>query len=79
MKYSCGPQYTSVAMGIVNDDSLKGNLPKPKEHIFLKEKASWWELDNRDGLLRHETFDERFGNIMRKWEDDGCVKRNDVD
>ena len=78
MKYSCEPQHTSVAMGIVDDESVKGELPKPKGHIFLGEKASWWEMAD-DGLERWELYTKDFPQIMNKWEEDGCPKRKDVD
>lgn len=41
MKYHCRSEGTSVVMGIVNDENAVSNLPRPKEHIFLKEKAKW--------------------------------------
>lgn len=44
-----------IAAGTIDDDSVKGQLPKPSEYIFLKEKALWFDVPN-DGLLRHDAF-----------------------
>ena len=78
MKYPCDPQKTHIPLGIIDDDSVRGKLPKPKEHIFLKEKASWWELLD-DGLGRCETFGEPWPEMTREWEENGCPRRNDVE
>ena len=79
MKYLCRPQYTSVAMGIVDEGSVKGGeVPKPSKHIFLGEKAGWWEVGEGDGAERYEVCDEPFLEVLSKWEKDGCPARDDV-
>lgn len=47
------PQNTSVAAGTLGDDD--GNLAvlQPVAHIFLKEKASWFEVPD-DGAARFQ-------------------------
>lgn len=64
MKYHCRPDGTSVVMGIIDDESIVGKLPRPKEHIFLKEKARWWDVADEDGLARHFAFPEIFFFFM---------------
>ena len=78
MKYHCRPDGTSVVMGIVDEDSVSGILPAPKEHIFLSEKAQWFELAHDDGLQRHQSFNESFQNRFETWIRLGCPKRPDL-
>ena len=72
MKYHCRPDGTSVAMGIVDDASVIGKLPLPKEHIFLQEKAAWWELPRDDGIARYAAFNETWKGRLEEWIEGGC-------
>ncbi|KAF2463921.1 S-adenosyl-L-methionine-dependent methyltransferase [Lindgomyces ingoldianus] len=45
---------TSLTMGSVDTESLKCEMPKVRKHIFLGEKAPWFELSD-DGVERMET------------------------
>lgn len=38
MRHHCRPDGTSVAMGIVDDGSLIGKMPPPKEHIVVEKR-----------------------------------------
>ena len=78
MKYHARPDGTSVAMGSVDDGSVKGDFIKPKEHIFLGEKARWWEISEHDGLERHEGFNEPFQKRLEEWETKGEPRRTGV-
>ncbi|KAL8814860.1 MAG: hypothetical protein Q9223_005952 [Gallowayella weberi] len=78
MKYHCRPDGTSVVMGIVDDASVTGKIARPKEHIFLTERATWWTLAECDGLARHDEFNHGFQARLKAWNVAGCPKRSDV-
>lgn len=58
MAYTAFPDVVAIAAGTLDsldssgDDGSK-EIPKPGLHIFLKEKADWFEVPN-DGLERYE-------------------------
>ena len=66
-------------MGIMDDASVIGQLPRPKEHIFLGEKAGWWEVSSEDGLAQYESFNDEFKGRWKEWIAKGCPERSDVD
>lgn len=78
MKYHCRPDGISVVMGLVNDEDVVGTFVKPKEHIFLEEKALWWSISEDDGLARHGGFNEGFQRRLKEWGAAGCRPRVDV-
>lgn len=78
MKYHCRPDGTSIVMGIVDDENVAGIMVKPKEHIFLKEKAFWWNIQEDDGLARHEGFNESFQTRLKEWVVQGSPIRADA-
>ncbi len=47
-------------MGIMDEETMLGDLVQPKEHIFWGEKMKWWDVEEGDGLERHEGFNESF-------------------
>jgi hypothetical protein len=47
------PQNTGVAAGTLDDDNGKSAVLQPVAHIFLKEKASWFEVPD-DGAKRFQ-------------------------
>lgn len=51
------PKEMSIVVGSIDEGSVKGELMKPTEHIFLEEKAGWFDLPE-DGLGRFERFSE---------------------
>jgi hypothetical protein len=55
MIYDSQPTDLSLLMSTVDLDTFKGTMPKIKQHIFLKEKASWFVLPD-DGAVRLETL-----------------------
>ena len=67
MRYHMDPTITSIAMGTIDESS--GRIPSSKEHIFLKDKASWLKLPD-DGTARHEKFDAPFQERLNKYEMD---------
>ena len=78
MKYHCRPDGISVVMGIMDDAGVTGRIVRPKEHIFLGEKARWWDLADDDGMARHEGFTQSFQDRLRAWYAQGCPSRADI-
>jgi hypothetical protein len=64
MKYHHQPEELGIAAGTV-DKSAKP-LPRPKDHIFVEEKASWFELPD-DGLERFDEFRPPFRDRLDEW------------
>lgn len=58
MAYTAFPDEVAIAAGTLDSLDSSGDgpreIPKPGLHIFLKEKADWFEVPN-DGLERYET------------------------
>ena len=78
MKYHCRPDGTSVTLGTVDEKTVMGKLPPLKEHIFLAEKADWWELASGDVATRHENFNGPFRLRLQEWEATGRKLRQDL-
>jgi hypothetical protein len=73
-----------ISAGSIAEDSIKGDLPKPAMHIFVGEKAGWWDLPE-DGIERHETFPEGAGyaemikSFMEEYESTEAKKRREAE
>lgn len=67
MQYHCEPLTIGISMGTVDDASVVGKLPALSQHIFLSEKATWWDAPSDDKVARHETLGDRFENQLREW------------
>lgn len=48
-----------IVASTIDEDSVQGVLSKPDQHIFVKERASWFDLPN-DGTTKHEDYPEDF-------------------
>lgn len=60
----------SIVAGSIDEGSVKGELTKPTEHIFLKEKAGWFDLPE-DGLGRFERFsDAESDRKIKAWKEE---------
>jgi hypothetical protein len=46
---------TSLTMGSVDMESLKCEMPRLRKHIYVKEKAPWFEIPD-DGAERTATM-----------------------
>jgi hypothetical protein len=65
MQYYFQPQRLSIAAGTIDRSTTP--LPRPREHIFLTDKASWFKLPD-DGLDRFEEFDPPFQSKLEDWK-----------
>ena len=50
MQYKSNPDRISITAGSINEESIKGALPKIKEHIFVDQnkKSGWYDLPEDD-------------------------------
>ncbi|OJJ41455.1 hypothetical protein ASPWEDRAFT_167470 [Aspergillus wentii DTO 134E9] len=66
MAYDVDPEMTGIAAGTIDDDaSIPDQVPKPGFHIFLKEKAAWFDIPE-DGAERWDSHPPRKGWDSRK-------------
>jgi hypothetical protein len=49
------PEFTDLAAGTLNDGETQ--IPRPSHHIFLAEKATWYEIPE-DGAQRWDVWSE---------------------
>ncbi|KUJ16111.1 uncharacterized protein LY89DRAFT_74967 [Mollisia scopiformis] len=78
MKYHCRPDGTSITMGLVDDEHIVGSMPPVKEHIFLGDKAVWWNVPLDDGTARYQGFNEPFTRRLLEWSAKGRPQRLDM-
>ncbi|KAI1748109.1 Mss4-like protein [Xylaria castorea] len=78
MKYHCRPDGTSITMGLVDNEHIAGSLPAVKEHIFLGDKAAWWNVPSDDGAAQHHGFNEAFTRRLQDWSSRGRPQRLDI-
>jgi len=67
MQYRCQPGFISIAAGSIDEKSLKKELPKISEHIFLEEKAGWYEVPD-DKIPRYSKFPPEFQGKIDEWK-----------
>ena len=67
MQYKLQPDKISITAGSIDGESVKGVLVKPSEHIFLGEKAGWFEIPD-DGLERYARFCTEFDGKLENWK-----------
>ena len=53
MAYKSVPELIGIPAGTIDPGSDGGDIPRPDCHIFLGEKAGWFEVPG-DGLERFE-------------------------
>ena len=78
MKYHCRPDGTNITMGLVDDEHTIGSIPPVKEHIFLGEKAAWWNGPTDDGIPQYSGFNEPFTRRLQAWSARGYPQRLDI-
>lgn len=69
MQYKCQLDLISITAGSIDEDSVKKELPKISEHIFVEkgEKAGWYEVPD-DKIPRYSRFPPRFAKKIEEWE-----------
>ena len=70
MQYKFQPERIGFTAGTFNGESVRGELPKVSEHIFLREKAAWFEVPD-DGIPRFDGFPEEFLKKLEDWRNRG--------
>ena len=66
MQYHCETDRIGIIAGTI-DESV-GSL-KLVKHIFLKEKASWFDVPD-DGTEKYDGFDPTSEEMLRKWREE---------
>jgi hypothetical protein len=64
MQYYCNLDRFALTASSIEESKLP--LLKGSEHIFLKEKAPWFDVPD-DGLERHEGMPPVFEDAIQKW------------
>jgi len=68
MAYKCEPDIIYFTAGTMDEDSIRGPLPKVKEHIFLEEKAkTWYDLPEDDKVAKYSRFSSAFQKKIEAW------------
>ena len=70
MQYHLQPARLSIAASTI--DKSTAPVPQPEEHIFLNEKASWFQMPD-DGLSRFDEFDPSFQDKLNRWKKAQCL------
>ena len=63
MSYKFRPENISITSGSIDEESIKGELPKAVKHIFVEEKAPWYELPD-DKLPRYQQYPPEFQKMV---------------
>lgn len=66
MQYAIDKTAMGVAVGSIDEESIapdRRSCLKPKQHIFLKDKPSWFEVPD-DGAERHDAHAEAFQRLL---------------
>lgn len=71
MQYKFQPEKVGITAGSIDEESVRGGvLGKSFElrgHIFLREKARWFEVPD-DGVERFDGFTEEFQGKIDSWK-----------
>ncbi|TVY29707.1 hypothetical protein LHYA1_G000943 [Lachnellula hyalina] len=67
MQYKWEPELIHLTAGTINEQSVKGNMPKIEQHIFVQQKAGWHDLLD-DGVPKQETFGSGFQKKLAAWK-----------
>lgn len=82
MEYDFESDIVGIAAGTIDDRSLsltttKKNeselLLKPTAHIWLKEKAVWFKVDEDDGMERFQEHRPQTEELLRKWQNERTI------
>lgn len=73
MQYKFQPEWISIAAGSIDEESVHGQLVGVSEHIFLGEKAAWFEVPD-DGAERFERFSGNFQEQIDTWKEGAMLR-----
>ncbi|KAI9894448.1 MAG: hypothetical protein M1814_003206 [Vezdaea aestivalis] len=65
MKYHCEPDEIYISATSIKEDDLIGRVPEPKHHIFISQKAPWYEVS--DNLPQYPRYAPGFEERMMNW------------
>lgn len=69
MTYKCEPEIVSITAGTFDEDSIRGQLPRVKQNIFLEEKVkTWYDEPKDDGVARYSRFPSAFQKKIDAWK-----------
>lgn len=68
MSYHCEPDVIGIVLGTVDEETVNGILGKSGAHIFVDEKAGWYELPE-DNVPRYSGFPSSFQAIINDWKE----------
>ncbi|KUJ18092.1 uncharacterized protein LY89DRAFT_37435 [Mollisia scopiformis] len=70
MTYKCEPEAISITAGTFDEESIRGQLPRLKSHIFVEEKVKneWYELPPNDGVPKYSGFPSVFSKKIEEWK-----------
>src|SRR5882757_7921814 len=68
MQYKFQPGLISITAGTIDEDSVKKELPKISEHIFVEKgkKAVWYDIPD-DNIPRYSKFPPSFQRKIEEW------------
>jgi len=72
MQYRFQPGFISITAGSIDEESVKKELPKMSEHIYLDEKAGWFEMPD-DKIPRYAKFPLTFQGKIDEWKKGGLA------
>ncbi|TVY19030.1 putative lyase [Lachnellula arida] len=67
MQYKWEPEVIHLTAGTINEQSVKGNMPKIGQHLFVQEKAGWFSLPD-DEVPKCQTFGSGFQKKLEAWK-----------
>jgi hypothetical protein len=70
MSYDFQLKKIAIAAGSIDEDTVKGELPKPTQGVYTGEgwKAGWWSVPDSEGLENHNTFPAVFQEKVDRWK-----------
>jgi len=48
MAYTCSPETIQISAGSIDENSVRGTLPRVSQHIFMEKKLGWYDLPDDD-------------------------------
>jgi hypothetical protein len=68
MRYLCEPESIHMTAGTIEEQSVKGKLPKVKHCIFVPEaKGMWYDVGVDEKIPRYRGFRGEFQKAIDDW------------